>query len=118
MTGRAWSAVTYGARHPGRRLAGLATCGLVSGLGESLVVVLVVGLVSPGAELPLIGELPGTWSLVWLSLGVLCLLAASHVGSAWISARSAREVSSQVQRRLTEAYLDAPWSVQSTVRAG
>lgn len=116
-----WLTATFGARNPVRRLVGLAACGVVSGIGEALVVVLVVGLVSRGPRsraVPLLGALPGTWTLAAYALGLLALLALAHAGSAWLSARAARDVQQDVQGRLMTAYLDAPWSVQSVVRTG
>ena len=117
---RGWATATFGSRRPGRRVAGLALCGVVGGVGESLVVVLVVGLVSPGngGGLPLVGELPETWSVAGAALALVVVLAAAHAASGWISAAAARDVQRTVQRELMQAYVDAPWPVQSSVRAG
>ena len=117
---RAWATATYGARNPGRRTAGLAACGIVSGIGESLVVIMVVGMVSRGlsSRVPLVGEIPGTWTLAALTLAVVAALTLAHAGSAWISARSARDVQREVQSSLMTTYLNAPRPVQSSVRTG
>ena len=117
---RWWASATFGARNPRRRVAGLVASGVVSGFGESAVVVLVVGLVAggSGSRLPLVGVRPGDWAIAGLALGMVGLLAAAHATTAWISARSARDVQGALQSQLLTTYLAAPWAAQSAVRTG
>ena len=116
-----WRTVTFGARHPARRVAALAGLGLLSGVGEAAVVVLVVALASQGESrrLALLDELPSEpWVLAALALGALLLVALAHVGSARTAARAATDVQRSVQTRLVTAYLNAPWPVQARTRRG
>jgi ABC-type multidrug transport system fused ATPase/permease subunit len=116
-----WESLTFATRDPARRMAALTGLGVVSGLGEAAIVVLVVALASRGLgrNLPLAGELPhDTWARAGIALGVLLVLAASHFGSAWVAARTAAESQEEVRRRLLDAYLAASWPVQSREPAG
>src|SRR5437016_9067598 len=89
-----WEGFTFATRHPARRIAALTALGVVSGVGEAAIVVLVVAVASHSlsGHLPLIGSLPhGTWTRAELALGVLGLLAASHFATARLTARTAAE---------------------------
>ncbi|HUF32084.1 MAG TPA: ABC transporter ATP-binding protein [Acidimicrobiales bacterium] len=119
---RSWHDLTYGARHPGRRVAALAGLGVVAGLGESAVVVLVVRLAAGGTgldSLPGADALPsGTVVLGGLALGVLAVLAAAHLASAVLTARVGAEAEHHVRLELLDTYLAAPWAAQSADRLG
>jgi ABC-type multidrug transport system fused ATPase/permease subunit len=120
-TRRLWEVATFGTPHPGRRLAGLAIVGAIAGFGEAAVVILVIALVSGDefSDYPLASALPDSaWANAALALGALGVLAAAHLGVARLAARSGADVQRTLQRRLVGQYLDAPWPVQATVRAG
>jgi ABC-type multidrug transport system fused ATPase/permease subunit len=117
---RWWETTTFGSAAPGRRLAALALLGLVTGLGEAAVVLLIVALASHGSEarLPLIDSVPGSpWALAGLALGAVAVLALAHLGSAVATARAGVEVRRNVQALLVRAHLAAPWQAQSGFRA-
>jgi len=116
-----WEGFTFAARHPGRTMAALTGLGVVSGLGEAAIVVLVVAVASHSltGHLPLVGSLPhGTWTRAELALGVLAVLAASHFAAAWLTARTAAESQQTMRRMLVDAYMSADWPVQSRERTG
>ena len=116
-----WTTLTFGARHPGRRVGALAGLGLVAGLGEAAVVVLLVALASRSSSgrLPFLEGLPSdAWTLAGMALGALVLLALAHYGSAWISTHAAADVQRAVQGRLVSAYLNAPGPAQARVPVG
>ena len=118
---RAWEIASFGIPHARRRIAVLAALGVVAGLGETAVVLLVVALVS-GRRLeayPLADQLPSSpWGLAALALGTLAGLAAAHLLAARLAARSGAEVQRAAQTALVASYLDAPWPVQVTTRTG
>ena len=116
-----WRRATFGAPHPARRVATLAGLGLVSGVGEAAVVVLVVALASESDshDVVLLDELPAEpWVLAALALGSLLLLAAAHFGSARIAAHAATDVERTVQTQVITAFLKAPWPAQARTRRG
>ena len=116
-----WEGFTFAARHPARTMAVLTGLGVVSGLGEAAIVVLVVAVASHSlsGHLPLVGSLPhGAWTRAELALGVLAVLAASHFAAAWLTARTAAESQQRMRRMLVDAYLSADWPVQSRERTG
>jgi ABC-type multidrug transport system fused ATPase/permease subunit len=116
-----WSALTFATRRPARTVAALTTLGAVAGLGEALVVILVVAVASNrlGRNLPLLGSLPhGTWARAALALTVLLVVAAAHLASAWVTARTAAESQQALRRMLLEAYLGAGTEAQSSERTG
>ena len=110
----AWRAATYGARNPLRRVLQLAGAGVVSGLGETTVVVLLVDLAA-GSSLSIGGlddVLPsGTGTLAVLALMAVALVAFSHWITAVAASRASADVRQTLQRRLVDAWSDA-WSVQ------
>jgi len=85
------------------------------------VVVLVIAVASRrlSVHLPFVDHLPhGTWVRAGIALGVLAALAASHLASAWVTARTAAESQQTVRRMLVDAYLGADWPAQSRERMG
>ena len=118
-----WSSASFGAERPRRRVAALVLLGTVTGLAEAAVVVLVVGLADGGGAeagaLPLIDELPDSpWALAGIAGIAILVLAATHLGSAWISARASAGSQRTVQGMLIGSYLSAPWPRQAAVRTG
>lgn len=116
-----WTVLTYGTRRPGRRVAALTVLGAVAGLGEALIVILVVAVASRRlhGRLPLLDQLPhGTWGRAALALAVLAVVAAAHLASAWLTARTSGEAQQDVRSRLLDAYLAADAQAQSSERAG
>jgi ABC-type multidrug transport system fused ATPase/permease subunit len=116
-----WRVATFGAPHPSRRVAALAGLGLVSGVGEAAVVVLVVALASESGSprVAVLDELPHeSWVLAALALGALLVLAFAHFASARIAAHAATDVQRTVQAQLVTTYLNAPWPAQSRTRRG
>lgn len=116
-----WAQFTLASRHPGRTIAALAALGVVSGLGEAAVVVLVVALASGAAtdQLALVGHAPdGVWPRAGLALGVLAVLAAAHLASAWLTARATADSQERVRRQVVDAFVSAGWPTQSRERAG
>lgn len=115
-----WARLTFASRHPGRTMAALATLGILGGLGEAAVVVLVISLASGDANgLPLVGHAPdGVWPRAGLALGVLALLAAAHLASAWLTARTAADSQERVRRLIVDAFVGADWPTQARERAG
>jgi ATP-binding cassette subfamily B protein len=112
---QAWQAATYGARNPLGVVLQLAAAGIVSGLGETAVVVVLVDLAA-GRSLSLGGlddVLPsGTWSLVALALTAVALVAFAHWITAVAASRASADVRQTLQTRLVDAWFGAPWSVQ------
>ena len=112
---QAWRSATYGARNPLKLVLQLAGAGIVSGLGETAVVVLLVDLAA-GRSLSLGGlgdALPsGTWSLVALALTAVAVVAVSHWITALVASRASAEVRQTLQTRLVDGWFGAPWSVQ------
>src|SRR5919206_4461213 len=88
-----WRVATFGARHPSRRIAALALLGTVIGVGEALVVLLLVALASRGSSHRLPGFVPhgNTWMLAGLTLGAVAVLAAAHLAAAWTAARASAD---------------------------
>ena len=116
-----WEQLGFGTERHARRVLTLSLFGLVSGLGEAAVVVLVIGLASGGSAgtLPLLGEAPpSTGVLACLALASLAALAAAHFGSARATAHFAAEAERTIQQMLVSAYLRAPWPAQSAAPAG
>lgn len=116
-----WQSVAYGTERPGRRIASLALCGVVAGLGEAAVILLVVALVSStGDAYPAIGDwVPdSTWGIALGALAAVAVTAVAHAGSSIMAARTGVEVQSRLQERLITAFLDAPWPVQAASPAG
>ena len=116
-----WEGATFGTRRPGPRILALTGLGIVTGLGETTVVVLVVHLVTGRTRgpLPLTGVLPDqTGAVAALALGAIAVLALAHFLSARLTASVAGETHRTVQRRLVDAYLAAPWPAQNSARPG
>src|SRR5919202_1706776 len=116
-----WGAVTFATRRPARRVAALTALGALSGLGEALIVILVVAVAAPrlGGRPPLVARLPhGAWARAALALGILGGVAAAHVASAWLTARTAGESQQAVRGLLLDAYLAADAQAQSSERTG
>src|SRR4051812_15613111 len=115
-----WRVATFGARHPRRRIAALALFGSVTGVGEALVVLLLVALASGGSLHRLPGFVPhgDTWMLAALTLGAVAVLAATHLAAAWTAARASADTLRTVQGMIVDAFLAAPYAVQREVRAG
>lgn len=111
--GSGWSRLTFGARHPRRRVVALSVFGLIGGAGEAIVVLLLVAMVSDDdARLVSLVPAASTWTLAALALGAIAVLAAAHLGAAWIAARAAADAQRSVQGLLVETFLHAPWAVQ------
>ena len=114
-----WASVTFGTRHPGRRVASLGVLGAISGVGEAVVVLLLVALVARGGTgLPGLVPDAGTWSLAALALAAVGVLAATHLGSAWIAARAAADAQRSLQLMLLDAFLHASWQAQRASAPG
>ena len=116
-----WAGVTFGTSNPGRRVVALASFGVVSGLAETALVLLLVSMASESGpeQLPIAGELPSaTWALAAIALVVLVALALAHLGSSLITTRAAADAQRTVQTMLIDAYLGAPWIRQAAVRKG
>jgi ABC-type multidrug transport system fused ATPase/permease subunit len=108
-----WAGVTFGTRRPGRRVAGLGILGAVSGVGEAVVVLLLIALVARDASgLPALVPDAGTWSLAVLALAAVGVLGASHLGAAWVAARAAADAQRSLQLMLLDAFLHASWQTQ------
>jgi ABC-type multidrug transport system fused ATPase/permease subunit len=109
-----WAGVTFGTPRAGRRILSLAILGAISGAGEALVVLLLVALVSRdgASRLPVLVPGGSTWTLAALALGSVAVLAATHLGAAWIAARTAAEGQRMVQLMLLDAFLRASWTAQ------
>ena len=116
-----WAGVTFGTSNPGRRVVALALFGVVSGLAETALVLLLVAMASGSSseQLPIAGELPSaTWELAAIALVVLAALALAHLGSSLITTRATADAQRSVQTMLIDAYLGAPWIRQAAVRSG
>ena len=116
-----WHVATFGVQNPRRRLAALGLLGAAGGIGEALVLVLVIALVSGHqlATYPLADQLPSSpWTIAGVALGVLAGLACVHLVSARLAARSCADVQGSVQSHLIGSYLDAPWPAQAATRLG
>jgi ABC-type multidrug transport system fused ATPase/permease subunit len=116
-----WRSVTFGTDRPARRLAALATLGVITGLAEVAVVMLVIGLAAGTAagQLPLIDDLTGSsWALAGLALGAVAVLALTHLGSALLAARAEGSAQRRLQSELVDAYLSASWARQAAARTG
>ena len=113
--------MTFATDRPARRVGALTVLGVITGLGEAIVVILVVAIASDRlrGDLPLLGSLPdGTWARAALALAVVVVLAASHLGSAWVTARTAAESQQTVRGLLLDAYLRAGAQAQARERTG
>ena len=113
-----WEGVTFGARRPRRRIAALGALGAISGLGETAVVLLLVAMVSSDGGVTSFVPVAGTWSLAALALAAVAVLAAAHLGSAWIAANAAGEALRSVQLLLVDAFLGASWAAQRNAPPG
>ncbi len=108
-----WAGITFGARHPGRRILSLGSIGAISGAGEAVVVLLLVALVAgDGGRLPAAVPAGSTWSLAAMALAAVAVLAAAHLASAWIAARAAADAQRSMQLLLLDAFLNASWQAQ------
>ena len=91
----------------------LGILGAVSGVGEAVVVLLLIALVArDGSGLPALVPDAGTWSLAVLALAAVGVLAASHLGAAWVAARAAADAQRSLQLMLLDAFLHASWQAQ------
>ena len=114
-----WAGATFGARHPGRRVAALGVLGTITGAGEAIVVLLLVALVSDGrGKLPGLVPDGGTWTLAGYAFAAVAALALAHFAAAWTAARAASEAQRSIQQRLVDAFLGAPFEAQRRSRAG
>lgn len=116
-----WRGVTFGTDRPAQRVTALAALGVVTGLAEAAVVVLVVGLAAgtSDGQLPLLDHLPdSTSALAGLALGAVVALALAHLGTALIAARADGSVQRRLQSELVDAFLSASWAQQATARTG
>ena len=113
----AWRSATFGARSPARLVGLLVVAGLVSGLGETAVVVLLIGLAA-GRALPiggLSGLVPsGTATLAVAALVAVALIALAHFFTARAASHASAGVRETVQQRLVATWFSAPWSKQVT----
>ena len=118
---RWWTSATFAIPDPKRRVAILAAAGIVIGLGETLVIVLVIALASGGGVSvgPVHGALASQpWVLASLSLAAAGTLAVAHVVSARVSARTASEVQEIVQLRILDGWFGAAWPAQAATSPG
>ena len=118
---RGWELLTIGAERPGRLLVALALLGMLSGVGEAAIVVLLVAMVSRSdvADFPLVGELgDSVWPPAALALAAVTLVAATHFLAARLAARAACDVQRNLQTLLVERYLGAPVEAQAETRRG
>ena len=112
-----WASARYGTRHPVRLVLLLAAAGILSGLGETAIIVLLIALAAGGAVS--IGELndvvpSDATALAALALGAVAVVAFSHWLTARTAARASAEVRATVQLRLVDAWFGAPWATQVT----
>lgn len=114
---RTWRTAVYGTQKPVRVILQLAAAGVVSGIGETAVVVLLIALAA-GRSLPFGGLdaiLPnGDGTLVVLALAAVALVAVSHWVTAVVASSASAGVRQTLQTRLVDAWFGAPWSVQVT----
>ena len=116
-----WSELSFGSRHPRRRLIALVALGTLAGLGEAVTVVLVVTLASArstglhalGVTLPTRPAL-----LAGLTIAVVTGLGAVYVASARLTARVGSDALRAVRTGLLDGYLRTSWSTQSGVHGG
>ena len=54
----------------------------------------------------------GTWSLAALALAAVGVLAATHLGAAWVAAGAAADAQRSLQLMLLDAFLHASWQAQ------
>ena len=116
-----WQQLTLGTPRPARRVGALAALGVITGLGEAALVLLLVTLASGGAK----GGLPGAdllpsdpAALAGITLGVVIILAAAHTGSALLSAHAGADAQRGIREQLAGAYLAASWSAVSGAPQG
>ncbi len=116
-----WRGATFGTGRAAQRVTALAALGLITGLAEAAVVVLVVALAArtSNGKLPLVDDLPdSSWTLAGLALAAVAVLALAHLGSALIAARAVGSAERRLQSELVDAYLLASWPRQATARTG
>jgi ABC-type multidrug transport system fused ATPase/permease subunit len=102
-------------------VTGLAALGIITGLAEAAVVILVVALAAgpDNSKLPLVERLPhSSWTLAGLALCAVVVVALAHLGSALIAARAVGSAERRLQSQLVDAYLSAPWPRQAMARTG
>jgi ABC-type multidrug transport system fused ATPase/permease subunit len=94
--------------------------GTVTGVGETAVVLLLVAIASGGGSnrLPTLVPRGDTWALTALALGAVGVLALAHLAAAWTAARAGADAQRSIQGMLVDAYLAAPYGVQSRSRVG
>ena len=112
-----WASTRYGARHPVRLVLLLVVAGLISGIGETAIIILLIALASSGTVSlgALTDVVPAsTAALAGLALGAVALVAFAHWLSARTASRASAEVRDSVQRRIVEAWFGAPWATQVT----
>ena len=94
-------------------MAALGILGAASGVGEAVVVLLLIALVARDASgLPSLVPTAGTWALAALALAAVGVLGAAHLGSAWVAARAAADAQRSLQLMLVDAFLHASWQAQ------
>ena len=112
-----WASASYGTRHPVRLVLLLAAAGVLSGIGETAIIVLLIALASDGAvSLGVLTDVvpTDTWALAALALGAVSLVAFAHWITARTATRASAEVRESIQLRLIDAWFGAPWATQVT----
>lgn len=116
-----WEQLTFGNPRPARTVGALAALGVITGFGEAAVVLLLVSLAAGGGAsgLPGFGLVPDDPAAVAaVTLGVVAVLAAAHVGSALLSAHAGAGAQRGIRQQLVDAYLAASWPVVSGAPQG
>ena len=116
-----WSTLRQAGGHPARRVSAMAALGVITGLGESAVVLLVVALASRRSpqHVPFARVLPASgWGLASAAVGAVAVLATLHLLSARVAARVGAESLRSLRGSLLDAYLHASWVTQSREPAG
>jgi ABC-type multidrug transport system fused ATPase/permease subunit len=116
-----WRGATFGTDRAALRVTVLAALGVITGLAEAAVVVLVVALAAGtnNGKLPLVDHLPdSSWTLAGLALAAVAVLALAHLASALIAARAVGSAERRLQGELVDTYLLASWPRQATARTG
>lgn len=112
-----WASASYGTRHPVRLVLLLAAAGVISGIGETAIIVLLIALAAGGTvSLGVLTDVvPASTSVIAaLALGAVSLVAFAHWLSARTATRASAEVRESVQLRIIEAWFGAPWATQVT----
>ena len=112
-----WASASYGTRHPVKLVLLLAAAGVMSGIAETAMIVLLIALAAGGTvSLGVLTDVvpASTAVLAALALGAVALVAFAHWLTARTATRAGAEVRESVQLRLVDAWFGAPWETQVT----